>query len=72
LFTGRATPLFSASAYSDGSNSCSSLATALNLAEIGRVVGRASSLLKIGDFDEKFEIENRAAMQVARELGLVS
>jgi hypothetical protein len=43
-----------------------------NLAEIGRIVGRASGLLKIADLDEKFETENRAAMQVARELGLVT
>jgi hypothetical protein len=44
----------------------------LNLAKIGRIVGRTSSLLKISDLDEKFETENRAAMQVARELGLVT
>jgi hypothetical protein len=43
-----------------------------NLAEIGRIVGRASSLLKIADMDEKFEMENRAAVQVAKELGLMA
>jgi hypothetical protein len=38
-----------------------------NLAEIGRIVGRASGLLKIADQDEKFEIENRAlADQISR------
>jgi hypothetical protein len=47
-------------------------ATKPNLAEIGRIVGRASSLLKIADMDEKFEMENRAAVQVAKELGLMS
>jgi hypothetical protein len=44
----------------------------LNLAEIGRVVGRTSSLLKIADLDENFETENRATMQIAKELGLVT
>jgi hypothetical protein len=43
-----------------------------NLAELGRIVGRASSLLRISDIDEKFEIENRAAVQVAKELGLMT
>ena len=43
-----------------------------NLAEIGRIVGRASGLLKITDIDEKFETENRATVQLARELGLVA
>ena len=43
-----------------------------NLAELGRIVGRASSLLKISDLDERFEIENRAAVQVAKELRLMS
>jgi hypothetical protein len=42
-----------------------------NLAELGRIIGRASSLLKINDLDEKFEIENRAAVAVAKELGLM-
>jgi hypothetical protein len=43
-----------------------------NLAEIGRIVGRASGLLKIADIDEKFEIENRATVLLAKELGLVT
>jgi hypothetical protein len=43
-----------------------------NLAEIGRIVGRASSLLKIADLDEKFEMENRATVLLAKELGLVT
>jgi hypothetical protein len=43
-----------------------------NLAEIGRIIGRASSLLKIADLDEKFETENRATVLLAKDLGLVS
>jgi hypothetical protein len=43
-----------------------------NLAEIGRIIGRASGLLKITDLDEKFEIENKATVLLAKELGLVS
>ena len=43
-----------------------------NLAEIGRIVGRASSLLKISDLDERFETENRATVLLAKELGLVT
>jgi hypothetical protein len=42
-----------------------------NLAEIGRLIGRASSLLKITDLDEKFEMENKATVLLAKELGLV-
>jgi len=42
-----------------------------NLAELGRVIGRASGLLKITDSNERFEIENRV-VQVAKELGLMS
>jgi hypothetical protein len=42
-----------------------------NLAEIGRIVGRASGLLKITDMDERFETENRATVLLAKELGLV-
>jgi hypothetical protein len=41
-----------------------------NLAEIGRIVGRASSLLRISSLDERFELENRAAVQVAKETRL--
>jgi hypothetical protein len=33
-----------------------------NLAELGRIVGRASSPLRISDLDEKLETENRAAV----------
>jgi hypothetical protein len=43
-----------------------------NLAEIGRIIGRASSLLKISDLDEKFEMENKATVLLAKELGLVA
>jgi hypothetical protein len=43
-----------------------------NLAELGRIIGRASSLLRIADLDEKFELENRAAVQVAKELGMMA
>ena len=43
-----------------------------NLAEIGRLIGRASSLLKITDMDERFEIENKATLLLAKDLGLVS
>jgi hypothetical protein len=43
----------------------------VHLAEIGRIVGRASGLLKISDLDERFETENCATVQLARELGLV-
>ena len=42
-----------------------------NLAEIGRIIGRASGLLKIADMDEKFEMENRATILLAKDLGLV-
>jgi hypothetical protein len=34
--------------------------------------GKASSLLKIVDIDEKFEIENKATVMLAKELGLVA
>jgi hypothetical protein len=47
-------------------------ATKPNLAEIGRIVGRASSLLRISDLDERFETENRATVLLAKELGLVT
>jgi hypothetical protein len=43
-----------------------------NLAEVGRIIGRASSLLKIADIDERFETENRATVLLAKELGLVA
>jgi hypothetical protein len=43
-----------------------------NLAELGRLIGRASGLLKIADLDEKFEIENKATLLLAKDLGLVS
>ena len=42
-----------------------------NLAEIGRVIDKASRLLRISDLDERVELENRAAVQVAKELGLM-
>jgi hypothetical protein len=42
-----------------------------NLAEIGRLVGRASGLLRVDDFDERLELQNKAAFQVAKELGLM-
>ena len=43
-----------------------------NLAEIGRVIDKASRLIRISDLDERLELENRAAVQVAKELGLIA
>jgi len=42
-----------------------------NLAAIGRLVGRASGLLRVEDLDERLELQNKAAFQVARDLGLM-
>jgi len=43
-----------------------------NLAEIGRLVGRApSGLLRVEDLEERLDLQNKAAFQVARELGLM-
>ena len=43
-----------------------------NLAEIVRIIGRASSLLKIADEGERSETENKAVVLLAKELGLVA
>ena len=43
-----------------------------NFAELGRIVGRASSLLKITDPEARSEIENKATLLLAKDLGLVS
>jgi hypothetical protein len=43
-----------------------------NLAEIVRIIGRASGLLKIADEGERSETENKAVLLLAKELGLVA
>jgi hypothetical protein len=42
------------------------------LADIARLAGRASSLLRIRDVDEKISVENAPTLHIGRELHLVS
>ena len=41
------------------------------LASVARLMNRASSLLRIGDLDERISIENQATLMLAKKLNLV-